>query len=99
MEKHALKSITLLAFALTLNPLFSDDAAKPDDAEALAMKLQNPVANLISVPFQNNLDLVSALLMPCSKKSTYNLYCRFRLVMIGILSRARFYLFIMPNHP
>jgi hypothetical protein len=56
MKKYLLKNITLITLALTLNPVFADDAAKPDDAEALAMKLQNPVANLISVPFQNNLD-------------------------------------------
>ncbi|CAG7856579.1 hypothetical protein MCAMS1_01117 [biofilm metagenome] len=31
-------------------------ASAKDDAEALAQKLQNPVANLISVPFQNNWD-------------------------------------------
>ena len=36
----------------------ADDAAaddqKPDDTEALAKKAQNPIANLISLPFQNN---------------------------------------------
>jgi hypothetical protein len=56
MKKHHLKHITLITLALTLNPVFAEDAAKQDDPEALAMKLQNPVASLISVPFQNNLD-------------------------------------------
>ena len=56
MKKHLLKSITLITLALALNPLFAEDATKPDDSEALAMKLQNPVASLISVPIQNNLD-------------------------------------------
>lgn len=46
-----LSTLTLIA-----NTVFAEDAAKKDDAEELAMKLQNPVASLISVPFQNNWD-------------------------------------------
>jgi hypothetical protein len=41
-----IKLFTLTALTLITNAAFADDAAKPDDAEALAMKLQNPVANL-----------------------------------------------------
>jgi hypothetical protein len=44
--------------ALTTTGLFAQDAATDDKAAAaeLAKKLQNPVANLISVPIQNNWD-------------------------------------------
>ena len=45
-----------LAFLLTF-ALFSANAAEPDsesDTEKLAKETQNPIANLISVPFQNN---------------------------------------------
>jgi hypothetical protein len=57
MEKYKIKRITLITLALMLSPVFADEAEKKgDDTEELAMKLQNPVANLISVPFQNNWD-------------------------------------------
>jgi hypothetical protein len=65
--------ITLLgawpAFA-TQDPAAIEDAADPstndasapaDDAESLAKKLSNPVASLISVPFQANMDFGSGL--------------------------------------
>lgn len=52
-----------LAFALAFMPVAAlaqqtADAAPPpaDDAQALAKKLSNPIASLISVPFQWNLD-------------------------------------------
>jgi hypothetical protein len=51
-----IKHLTFITLVLTATPVLADDAAKQDDTEALAMKLQNPVANLISVPFQNNWD-------------------------------------------
>ena len=51
-----IKHLTFITLALTASAVLADDAAKQDDTEALAMKLQNPVANLISVPFQNNWD-------------------------------------------
>jgi len=52
-----IKHITFITLALTANAVFAEDAAKNDNAEEeLAMKLQNPVASLISVPFQNNWD-------------------------------------------
>jgi hypothetical protein len=35
---------------------FSFKAKAQDDAAALAKKLANPIASLISLPFQNNLD-------------------------------------------
>lgn len=41
---------------LMLNPVFAEESVKKDGTGELAMKLQNPVANLISVPFQNNWD-------------------------------------------
>ena len=34
-----------------------------DDAAAIAKKLANPIGALISLPFQNNMDLVSAITM------------------------------------
>jgi hypothetical protein len=52
-----IKHITFITLALIANAVFAEDAAKNDNTEeALAMKLQNPVASLISVPFQNNWD-------------------------------------------
>ncbi len=51
-----MKTTRIIALlAATLATCFASVSAN-DDAEALAMKLQNPVANLISVPFQNNWD-------------------------------------------
>src|SRR5437773_1427447 len=54
------KLLITLAITSTLVPLTSraeeaDDKAQAAEAE-LAKKLQNPVANLISVPIQNNWD-------------------------------------------
>lgn len=48
---------TLMAVFLT-EPLFAEEhpIASGDDAGALAQKLQNPVAALISVPFQSNFE-------------------------------------------
>src|SRR5664279_3117058 len=53
-----LMTLTTLALALTTVALFGQETAtdgKAQEAE-LAKKLQNPVANLISVPIQNNWD-------------------------------------------
>lgn len=51
------RRITFITLTLIANAVFAEDAAKKDDTEEeLAMKLQNPVASLISVPFQNNWD-------------------------------------------
>ena len=47
----------IAVFLLTLpKTLFSQEEAKNDAAE-LAKKLSNPIASLISVPFQNNMDI------------------------------------------
>ncbi|MFK5923019.1 MAG: transporter [Verrucomicrobiota bacterium] len=66
-----IKSIQSLAFLTTLclypAPLQAEEAnaavesapAEPADSEALALKLANPIASLISVPFQNNFDFGS----------------------------------------
>ena len=43
-----------LATLLLASPLFAQNAAPADSTEALAKATQNPVASLISVPFQNN---------------------------------------------
>jgi hypothetical protein len=48
----------LLATLLLASPLWAEEVAAPtsaEDATELAKKTQNPVADLISVPFQNNL--------------------------------------------
>ena len=49
--------ITTLALAGTMLSAHAatPPATAPDQAEELAKKLNNPVADLISVPFQNNL--------------------------------------------
>ena len=56
--KLILITLTTLALALSTAALFAQDAATDDKAQSaeLAKKLQNPVANLISVPVQNNWD-------------------------------------------
>ena len=48
--------LILVCYSVTL---FSQDAPKPpaEDAAAIAKKLANPIGALISVPFQNNMDL------------------------------------------
>lgn len=46
----------LLALLLLAAPATAQEAKPADDAAALAQTLTNPVASLISVPFQNNLD-------------------------------------------
>ena len=50
---------SLLLSFLTAAPLLAQDEQKPaaDDAAAIAKKLANPIGALISVPFQNNMDL------------------------------------------
>lgn len=56
--KTKLTTASACSLAFTTITLFAQDAATPkhDDAAELAKKLQNPVANLISVPIQNNWD-------------------------------------------
>lgn len=49
-----LQTITLLAAGVAL--CSPGTLSAEEDSEALAKKLQNPVASLISVPFQNNFD-------------------------------------------
>jgi hypothetical protein len=58
MKKKSIVSILLLSF-LCVSNLLAQDAPKPaaDDAAAIAKKLANPIGALISVPFQNNLDI------------------------------------------
>jgi hypothetical protein len=54
--KHIFKFTLLILTALTLSAKAQD--AKPAlSAEELAKKLSNPIASLISVPFQNNTDM------------------------------------------
>jgi hypothetical protein len=56
-SKSNMRKVTIIILAMTLSPSFAaDEGTQKKDTEALAMKLQNPVANLISVPIQNNWD-------------------------------------------
>ena len=58
MKKISIAYIFLLSF-LTAAPLLAQDEQKPaaDDAAAIAKKLANPIGALISLPFQNNMDI------------------------------------------
>ena len=58
MRKIRIACILLLGL-VTAAPLLAQDEQKPaaDDAAAIAKKLANPIGALISVPFQNNMDL------------------------------------------
>lgn len=52
-----MRKAILIILAMLLNPAFAAaDTVTEKDAGDLAMKLQNPVASLISVPIQNNWD-------------------------------------------
>ena len=51
---HILAGSSLLATLLFASTLTAQNAAPASDTEALAKATQNPVASLISVPFQNN---------------------------------------------
>lgn len=56
---HDLKKAILIVFIILFTPLLSlaqDEQEATPSAEELAKKLQNPVASLISVPFQGNFD-------------------------------------------
>ncbi|MGH8644294.1 MAG: hypothetical protein ACREX4_07485 [Gammaproteobacteria bacterium] len=56
--RHGTWGIGVAALALAATNLSAQDASTnaPDDAAELAKKLSNPVAALISVPFQNNFE-------------------------------------------
>ena len=58
MKQIRITCIIFLGF-LYAAPLLAQDEPKPtaDDAAAIAKKLANPIGALISVPFQNNMDL------------------------------------------
>jgi hypothetical protein len=51
-----MKNLTIILVLLFSSISFSQDTDAAAKADALAKKLQNPVANLISVPLQNNFD-------------------------------------------
>lgn len=55
-RRHGLPFASLLLGALLLVTLPAAAAAEEGGADELAKKLQNPVASLISIPFQNNFD-------------------------------------------
>lgn len=53
---HSLKAVVAVSFSLALGitAALADEPAKATDTQALAKASQNPVAALISVPFENN---------------------------------------------
>ena len=55
MRKNIFITISFLAFGLATNVLSQEDPKA--DAADLAKKLANPIASLISLPFQNNMDI------------------------------------------
>jgi hypothetical protein len=58
MKRKSIGCIFLISFLCAGN-LFAQEEQKPaaDDAAAIAKKLANPIGALISVPFQNNMDI------------------------------------------
>jgi len=58
MRKISIASVFLLSFVVAA-PMLAQGDQNPaaDDAAAIAKKLANPIGALISVPFQNNMDL------------------------------------------
>src|SRR5262245_26758631 len=55
--RHLLAAMLLIAATTVVGPAYAehqDEAASDTSEEELAKKTQNPVADLISVPFQNN---------------------------------------------
>jgi hypothetical protein len=57
--------VVLMVVVLLASPLRAEQAAAPSGGESesnadLAKKTQNPVADLISVPFQNNFNSIPA---------------------------------------
>ena len=50
------KNLILLLSTIMLTLVWSTHTSAEETAEELAKKTQNPVADLISVPFQNNLN-------------------------------------------
>ncbi|MFZ0471231.1 MAG: hypothetical protein WAL94_01320, partial [Bacteroidales bacterium] len=58
MRNKTRLSLLLIIFLITFTGILKAQDAKPEvSAEELAKKLSNPVAALISVPFQNNTDI------------------------------------------
>lgn len=56
-NKIRLTLLLLISFSILTGILKGQDAKPVVSAEDLAKKLSNPVAALISVPFQNNMDI------------------------------------------
>jgi hypothetical protein len=58
VKMKSIASILFISF-LCVSNLLAQDAPKPaaDDAAAIAKKLANPIGALISLPFQNNMDI------------------------------------------
>ncbi len=56
MKKKNKFAVGLISLALSVPLIANSQEKAPESAEELAKKLANPVASLISVPFQNNTD-------------------------------------------
>ena len=53
--KHSFEGLAPIACALALVVLFLATAGHAEEDTELAKQSQNPVANIISIPFENNL--------------------------------------------
>lgn len=93
--KNQFTILLLLVSSSFSGNLIAQEAKQPINAEELAKKLSNPVASLISVPFQNNMDvgigqhngskntLNFQPVIPINLSAKYNLITRFIIPIVS----------------